>query len=159
MDMGIRVGLIVLAAVVAGVGFAGCSDDTHGETTTLKLLEPGGETGTFGIIGSATQKGVKPGNGFAFSSPLQEPSSKKNVGELVATCIATKPSTGDSIHGQCTGTAIVPGGTLALNVGGDAGNNVSGAITGGTGKYAGATGTFTSIGKNGQTDTYNITLP
>lgn len=151
--------IIVAAALVAVLALAGCSDSTHGETTTLKLIEPGEESGTFGVIGTATQKGIKPGNGFAFSSPLQDPSSKKNVGELVATCIATKSSTGENIHGQCTGTAIVPGGTLALDVGGSVGNNVSGAITGGTGKYAGATGTFSSVGKNEQTDTYDITLP
>ena len=152
--------MIVAVAVAAALALAGCSDSTHGEETTLKLVEPGEESGeTFGVIGTATQKGIKPGNGFAFSSPLQDPSSKKTVGELVATCIATKPSTGETLHGQCSGTAIVPGGTLALNVGGNAGNNISGAITGGTGKYAGATGTFSSAGENEQTDTYSITLP
>lgn len=158
--MGTRLALIAAAMILAMVAFAGCSDSTHGETTTLKLIEPGEEGGeTGGVIGNFSGNQLKPGNGFAFSSPLQDPSSKKTVGELTAFCIATKPTSGDVIHGQCSGTAIVPGGTLALNVGGDAGNNVSGAITGGTGKYAGATGTFTSVGKNAQTDTYNITLP
>jgi hypothetical protein len=154
--------MIVVAAVAlaAVAGLAGCSDSTHGEETTLKLIEPGEGSGeTFGLIGKATKKGVEPGNGFAFSTPLQDPSSKKKVGELVATCIATKPSPGEELHGQCNGTAIVPGGTLSLNVGGDVGNKVTGAITGGTGKYAGATGTFTSVGENEQTDTYEITLP
>jgi hypothetical protein len=155
----IRSTILIVAALLAALSVVGCSDSTHGETTTLKLIEPSEENGTFGIIGTATQKGIKPGNGFAFSTPLQDPSSKKAVGELVATCIATKPSSGENIHGQCTGTAIVPGGTLALDVGGSVGNNVSGAITGGTGKYAGATGTFSSVGKNSQTDTYEITLP
>jgi hypothetical protein len=152
--------LTVAVAAAAVLALAGCSDSTHGDETTLKLIEQGEGSGeSFGVIGTATQKGIKPGNGFAFASPLLEPSSKKKVGELVATCIATKPSNGETIHGQCNGTAIVPGGTLSLNVGGDAGNNISGAITGGTGKYAGATGTFSSTGENEQTDTYNITLP
>jgi hypothetical protein len=149
---------IVIGVMLAAAGFAGCSDNTHGDTITLKLIEPGGNTGTFGVIGKTTGNKVAPGNGFVFSTPLQN-TSKKTVGELDAFCIASKPSSGDVIHGQCSGTAIVPGGTLALNVGGNAGNNVSGSITGGTGKYAGATGTFSSVGKNAQTDTYNITLP
>jgi hypothetical protein len=58
------------------------------------------------------------------------------------------------------------GATLGLNVGGKniAGGNITGAITGGTGKYAGATGTFTSqkAGSGGNApnnDTFNITLP
>ena len=153
-------GAIMLAAVlVAALALAGCSDKTHGDTTTLKLLEPGGDNGTFGPIGKPTNAVTPVGSGFAFSTPLEDPSSKKKVGELNATCIATTKSSGELLHGQCNGTAIVPGGTLALNVGGNAGNNISGAITGGTGKYAGATGTFSSTGKNTQTDTYNITLP
>jgi hypothetical protein len=39
----------------------------------------------------------------------------------------------------------VPGGSFALNVGGKSiGNDITGAIVGGTGKYEGALGTFTS---------------
>jgi hypothetical protein len=151
---------LVAVALAAALAFAGCSDSTHGETITLKLIEPEEEeNSTFGFIGQPNRKGFKPGNGFAFQAPLLNPSSKEEVGELVATCIATEPSSGDTLHGQCNGTAIVPGGTLSLNVGGDAGENVHGSITGGTGKYAGATGTFSSVGQNEQKDTYEITLP
>ena len=106
----------------------------------------------------------RPGSGFAFSSPLQN-SSKKTVGELNAFCIATAPSHGESLHATCSGTAEVPGGSFALNVGGRAvGNNISGAIVGGTGKYAGAVGTFTSKatgkGENSPEDlTFDFILP
>jgi hypothetical protein len=148
--------LAVSAAAV--LLLAGCSDKTHGSQSTLKLTEPGGNTGTFAPIGNVTRNKVPAGSGFAFSSPLQD-SSKKKVGELNAVCIATQPSSGQALKGTCSGTAQVPGGSLALNVGGKIGNGVSGAIVGGTGKYAGATGTFTSVGQNAQTDTYNITLP
>jgi hypothetical protein len=152
--------ILSAAAIVAVLAFAGCSDSTHGSESTLTLTEPGGNTGSFGPIGNATGKTTPPGSGFAFSTPLQD-SSKKSVGELNAICIATQPSTGDSLKGTCTGTASVPGGSLGLNVGGAVGNNISGSIVGGTGKYAGATGTFTSTGpSNGpQTDVYKVTLP
>jgi hypothetical protein len=150
-------------SAVAVLLLAGCSDNTHGSQSTLKLTEPGGNTGTFGPIGKVTRKKAAAGTGFAFSSPLQD-SSKKKVGELNAFCIGTQPSNPQQLHGTCSGTATVQGGTLALNVGGNIGNGVSGSIIGGTGKYAGATGTFTSTptGKGGNApsaDTYNITLP
>jgi hypothetical protein len=159
-----RSAVLGVAAIGAVIALTGCSDKTHGDTSTLKLTEPGGNTGTFGPIGNATQSGTPPGTGFAFSSPLQD-SSHKDVGELDVTCIATQASPGQGLNGQCTGTATVPGGTLAIDAGGkNVGPNVSGSITGGTGKYAGATGTFTSQqpttkGNAPSNDTFNITLP
>jgi hypothetical protein len=77
---------------------------------------------------------------------------------------ATQPSPGEAINGTCSGTAAVPGGGFALNVGGKSiGNSVSGAIVGGTGKYTGATGTFSSKSSGGEnspsTLTLNYTLP
>jgi hypothetical protein len=159
-----RNAVLTVAAIGAALAFAGCSDSTHGSQETLKLIEAGGNSGTSGVIGKFSQKGLSPGNGFAFSSPLQDPSSKKTVGELRAFCIATEPSSGNTIKGTCSGTVEASGGGLALNVGGEIGDNVSGSIVGGTGKYAGATGTFSSVangkGDNApQTDTFNITLP
>lgn len=158
-----RTALLGVAALGAVIALTGCSDKTHGATSTLKLTEPGGKTGTFAPIGNPGRRGLPAGTGFAFSSPFQD-SSHANVGELDVTCIATQPSTGQGINGQCTGTATVPGGTLGISAGGkNVGPNVSGSITGGTGKYAGATGTFTSQqtgGNNGPSnDTFNITLP
>jgi hypothetical protein len=152
------VGAVALAAVVAGCG----SDKTHGSEQTLKLTEPGGNVGTFAPIGRSTKNVLPPGSGFAFSTPLQG-SAKKTVGQLNAVCIATQRSAGNTLKGICTGTASVPGGQLALNVGGAVGNNVAGAIVGGTGKYTGATGTFVSKqtgGSNGpMADTFKVTLP
>jgi hypothetical protein len=85
------------------------------------------------------------------------------VGALHAVCVASSPSSANVVSGTCAATATVPGGSIALNAGGDVGGgNVHGAITAGTGKYAGATGTFTSIesgGSNGpKHDTFAITL-
>jgi hypothetical protein len=150
-----------LSALVAMLALAGCSDKTHGSQQTLNLTEPGGNAGTFSPIGHVTRNSAPPGSGFAFSTPLQD-SSKKTVGELNAVCIGTQPSKPQALKGTCTGTATVPGGQLALNVGGTIGNGVSGSIVGGTGSYAGATGTFDSKSTGGggpMNDTFNITLP
>jgi hypothetical protein len=160
----LRTAVLALGVVVAVVALAGCSDKTHGSEGTLKLTEPGGETGqSFGVIGQPKGRKLVPGTGFAFSSVLQN-SAKKTVGELNAFCLATQPSPGEAINGTCSGTATVPGGGFALNVGGKSiGNSVSGAIVGGTGKYAGATGTFSSKSSGGEnspsTVTFDYTLP
>jgi hypothetical protein len=161
----IRIGVLGLIVLAVGIAIAGCgSSKTHGEEGTLTLTEPGGEAGkSFGVIGKATQKGIPAGSGFAFSSPLEDASGKA-VGELNAFCIATVPS-GKNIHGTCSGTASVPGGGFALNVGGKSiGNSITGAIVGGTGKYAGALGTFSSKATGSgesapETLTFDYTLP
>jgi hypothetical protein len=146
----------------------GCgSDETHRSEGTVTLTEPSESGGkNFGIIGTVTGKKLKVGTGFGFSAPLQE-SGGKTVGEIDAFCIGTQPSPGEAINGTCSGTATVPGGGFALNVGGkEIGGEVSGAIVGGTGKYAGAVGTFTSKeesagkGEEGSsTLTFHHTLP
>jgi hypothetical protein len=162
-EAAMRKAMMAGAAVVLLAALAGCSDNTHGEESTLKLTEPGGNSGSFGVIGHPTRGKLGPGSGFAFSTPLQD-SSKKTVGELDAVCIATQPSPPEALKGTCSGTATVPGGDLALNAGGTIGNGVSGSIVGGSGKYAGATGTFTSKPTGGgenspSADTFEIILP
>jgi hypothetical protein len=156
-----KLALVSVAALL--VAIAGCGDSTHGEQITLKFTEASGEAeSSFGPIGKVSRGQAAPGTGFAFSSPLLD-SAKKEVGEISAMCIATHPSSLDALKGTCSGTAIVPGGDLALNAGGKLSNGASGSIVGGNGKYAGATGTFTSKGSGGEgspnTDTFHIILP
>jgi hypothetical protein len=142
----IRIAVLGLGAVVALAALAGCgSSKTHGEEGTVKLTQSGGNSGSFGVIGKATEKSIPPGSGVAFSRPLQN-SEKKTVGELNVACISTQDSK-EGVGGTCTATATVPGGSFALNVGGKGileGNGVSGSIVGGTGKYNGAVGNFNS---------------
>jgi hypothetical protein len=152
--MRMRIGL-ALAALVAIAAFTGCSDKTTGSSETLTLTEDE-QRGEFGVIGNGTQNRTEPGQGFSIHLPLQD-SSKKTVGEINATCIATQPSSGNDLTGACSGVANVPDGQLALQVGGPITQGVTGAIVGGTGKYEGATGTFTSP-DNGP-DTFDVTLP
>ncbi len=161
----IRIAVVTVGAVAALVALAGCgSSKTHGAEGTLKLTEPAGGAGkTFGIIGKASEKSVSAGSGYAFSTPLQ--SEKKTVGEINAECIATQPSSGESLNGTCSATATVPGGTFALSLGGKSvggKTGKSGAIVGGTGKYNGAVGNFvTSSGSENSPSpvTFNYILP
>jgi hypothetical protein len=161
----IRILVLALGLVAALALLAGCgSTKTHGEEGTLTLTNRGGKTGSFGLIGKSTQKSIPPGAGIAFSRPLQN-SAKKTEGELNVACIATQPSKG-GVGGTCTATATVPGGTFALNVGGKEilGGNITGAIVGGTGKYNGAVGSFSSKSSSGSenspsTLTFSYILP
>jgi hypothetical protein len=152
--MKVRIGLALSAVAVSAV-LAGCSDKTTGSTETLTFTEDE-QQGEFGVIGRATHNHTEPGQGFSLNLPLRD-SSKKSVGEINATCIATQPSSGNDLTGACSGVANVPDGQLALQVGGPITQGVTGAIVGGTGKYEGATGTFTSPDKG--PDTFDVTLP
>ena len=55
----------------------------------------------------------------------------------------------------------MPGGQLFLSVGGKpfASDTTTGAISGGTGTYAGAVGSFTSAGEDSSKDTIHIWIP
>lgn len=155
----VRIAVFALGIVAALVALAGCgSSKTHGEEGTLTLIEPPNSSvlTPFGNAG----KGFAPGNGATVSLPLQN-SGKTKVGELKAVCFDTQPASGEGLEGTCNGTAIVPGGTFALSAGSreiftEAG--VSGAITGGTGKYNGALGSFTSKPTNGNDGGSNLTF-
>lgn len=156
-------GVLVLA-----LGVSGCGDKTTTSSTTLKFTEK--DTNDFGFqdaapttrVGNQGPEKPSPGDQITFRSTLLD-SSKKPAGELGATCTITGPGqTGfEQALATCAGTATVPGGTLALSAGGKTfGNNTVGTITGGTGKYARATGTFTSTssGNGPNQDTYDITI-
>ncbi len=90
-----------------------------------------------------------------------------DVGDLDATCTITATTTGsfDDSRAQCIGTAALPSGTLTLTVGGKAfgAGTTRGAIVGGTGDYAGATGSFTSSDESGtdnpSKDTFQLFIP
>ncbi len=160
-----RIAVLGLGTLIALTAIAGCgSSKTHGTEGTLKFTNPGGNS-TTGLIGKPTAKGLPPGSGIASSDMLQN-SENKTVGEINATCIATQFSN-QSIDGTCTATATVPGGSFALNAGGKGiggSNGVSGSIVGGTGKYNGALGNFsskpTSSGENSpKAVTFNYILP
>lgn len=87
---------------------------------------------------------ISPGDEVVYSTPLAMEG--KVVGKDRAVCTATSAATTkklDSAGFICTGIAKIPGGTLIL-VGEAKEIPTEGAITGGTGSYAGARGTFVS---------------
>ena len=163
----IRIVVLALAVVAALVALAGCgSSKSHGAEGTVKLFEPGGHGEMTTPFGKFNGKSFTPGTGIVVANQLQN-SEKKTVGELNAVCTATQPAeNGVLLSGTCSGTATVPGGSFALNVGGKGaiGSTVSGAIVGGTGKYNGAVGNFSSVAKGGgetpmKEDSFNYILP
>jgi hypothetical protein len=109
---------------------------------------------------------LSPSDQLTFTADMLDRSGK-DVGNLDASCIVTATSTEsfDDSHAQCVGTADIPGGSLTLAVGGKAlgAGTTRGAIVGGTGDYAGATGSFTSSDENGtdkpSLDTFRLFIP
>jgi hypothetical protein len=169
MTHGMRAVPSALACVLAAVGVSACGGGTKLSEKTLKFTEK--DTNDFGFVdnppktkpGKQGPEKVSNGDQLSFRASLLD-SAKKTVGALDATCLITGAGGGRAVKasGTCQGTATVPGGSLFLGVGGKGvlgSSNTSGAVTGGSGKYAGATGSFTSVGGENSRDTYHIFLP
>ena len=133
--MVVRGGWCPCRSIAAAMVLAGCTDTTTGSEETLALTEV--DKGShFATVGNATAQGTtRPAPGSPSRSRYRTPRTEP-VGEINAVCIATKPSSSEpQLSGTCTGTADVPDGQLALNVGGDEiGQDVTGAIVGGNGQ-------------------------
>lgn len=136
----------VCAAVLA-MGAAACGNE-DAQQKKLSYTEGPEETAVIGFVdapprtrlGEEGPEALSPGDVISFGEDLLD-SAMKKVGALNGTCVVTRPGTFATAAAQCTATATVPGGTLALTFNTLA-ENVTGAITGGTGDYRGASGTF-----------------
>lgn len=142
-----RLSLVVaLASCLAALAFAGSASAA---STTLTFKEP--EKGsTFAFIDNAPKSQLQhgfptkfsAGDEILFTNPLE--AEGKIVGKVRVACTATKTASSKSFAAAgflCTGIAKVPGGTLAFATMLSEGTT-EGVITGGTGTYAGARGTF-----------------
>ena len=119
--------------------------------TTLTFKEP--EKGsTFAFVDNApTSKkkhgfptGFSAGDEIIFTNPLE--AEGKRVGKIRVTCTATQSASSRHFAAAgfiCSGIAKIPGGTLIVAAE-LAEGKTEGAITGGSGKYAGANGSFVS---------------
>jgi hypothetical protein len=166
--------LVAAAGAVFLAALAGCGG---GGTTltkrTLTFTERQNDD-SFSFADNAPKspatKGDEPklsnGDQITFTADMID-SSGKDVGDLDATCTVTATTTGsfDDSRAQRIGTALVPRGSLTLTVGGKAfgAGTTRGAVVGGTGDFAGATGSFTSsdeagTGKPSQ-DTFELFIP
>ena len=170
-----RVVAAASAAALLAVPVAGCSGG-GGAALTRQTLTFGERQndGSFSFVdnpprSSAAAGGepkLSPGDQFTFTADLIDRSGK-DVGDLDASCTVTATTTGssDDSRAQCVGTADIPAGSLTLTVGGKAfgAGTTRGAVVGGTGDYAGATGSFTSSDENGtdkpSQDTFRLFIP
>jgi ribosomal protein L2 len=155
--LGIRAALAICAALFAFAGTASAA------TTTLTFKEPE-KCSTFAFVGNApTSKKehgfptrVSAGDEVIFTNPLE--AEGKVVGKIRVTCTATNNASSKhfAAAGFCTGIARIPGGTLVFAAE-LAEGNTEGAITGGSGKYAGVRGSFLSKeGKGASTVTMTL---
>jgi hypothetical protein len=160
---------VLLAALVAGCGGGGATFTKQ----TLSFTERQND-GSFSFADNPPKSSssnrdeptLSNGDRLTFTADMIDGSSK-DVGDLDATCTVTAITTGsfDDSRAQCVGTATIPGGTLTLAVGGKAfgGGTTRGAVVGGTGDFAGATGSFTSSDEGGtdkpSRDTFQLFIP
>jgi hypothetical protein len=152
---------VVLGCCILG-GLVSSATASVGPTTLIfKELEKGATSHFVDIAPSATLNhgvaSISPGDTLLSTAPLSMDG--KVVGKIRIVCIATSMGSTKNLDGAgfgCTGIAKIPGGTLVLV--GEAGEGpADGAITGGTGIYAGAKGTFVSRQGRGSS-TITITL-
>ncbi len=145
-------GMITIAAgLTLALGLSACGDEQKPALTekTLKLTER--QTENFGFadtapktkVGEEGPESLSNADAITFSGDMLNPSGK-DVGDLDVSCAITRPGGFDKSHQQCAGTVTLPGGTLTLARGGRVfgGADPRGAILGGSGTYAGATGDF-----------------
>lgn len=160
-----------LALAVSALGVAACGGDDNDTALTQKTLKfTEQDANDFAFIdhspktklGKQGPEKLSNGDQIAFRSYLLD-ATKKRVGALDATCFVTGAGNGkfEQVNGTCHGTMTVPGGQLFVSVGGKpfANATTSGAVTGGTGTYEGATGSFTSVGENNSKDTFHLWIP
>lgn len=150
----------VAAAVVAIPALADTSSDGH--TITFRELNKGSR---FNYIDNPPRNSrhrrpvFSVGDQIVLGNPISD--SSGHIGELRAVCTLTKkaPARGDigAARPICTGAFVLKSGTLFLQAVDANGNNVAGAIAGGTGAYVGARGTFKSVStKSGANDTVTL---
>jgi hypothetical protein len=123
-------------AAVAGVGAlaasASGSDKPGAEANTLRLE---GEITAQRLVDNPPA-GESAGDLAAITENLSRGGTR--IGELTGSCVLIRPPAGF----QCSAIAELPGGDLALTANVGEGGASEGAITGGTGRYRRARGSF-----------------
>jgi hypothetical protein len=148
--LGVAAAVAVVIAIVVG-GSAPAQTPTG---TTLTFKEPA-RGGQFKFIDNPPRaRHHKPGLGdeFVFNNSLQGTDGTP-AGQVSAHCALTRTTKRDGVF-VCTGIAELKDGLLFLDARSTVnGSTTSGAVTGGTGAYANARGTFTSTDhKDGSSD-------
>jgi hypothetical protein len=156
--LAVAVGAVAVLAV-GGAAFAASSGAQAPGPQTLVLKEKEGQFAFIDQKPRSKQGRASLGDELIVSNPLFD-SANKHVGALQAVCTTVKPGREDKAAYLCQGVAHLNTGDILLEahlkeqIGPVL---ISGAITGGTGAYANARGTFTSQGDEASTDTFVFT--
>jgi hypothetical protein len=148
MGSGIRRAVTLAGFAIAALALASCGDDeTAGDEQTLTYFEGRGQPPEFFGPGTGPGGPPVPGGGAAISLQLEDADGNA-VGDVNYSCFVTgSEEGGDHV---CTGLVDLPDGQLNIAYGGDIeGPPPGGSITGGTGDYAGATGTYEVVFEDG----------
>lgn len=156
---------VALAAPLIALASVGTAAAAQGTTLTFKESEKGS---TFTFVDNApTSKKmhgfptkISPGDEIITTNPLTE--GGKTIGKLRARCTATAAASTNTqeafaaAHFICEGVFSLGGGSIFGNARIVKGGT-EGVVSGGTGKYAGASGTILSKeGKGGSTTTITL---
>jgi hypothetical protein len=153
--------LLAITAAVAGAVAIGSGASAQAPGTRILTFKDLDRGSTFIHVRNTrppSRRANLLGDQFAFTNPLADASGTV-VGKNHIQCTTTVGSRNFMKSKLiCTGVAVLRDGTIALqaiNVPGDP--TTTGAVTGGTGAYANARGTFVSVQGRGGSDT-TITL-
>jgi hypothetical protein len=159
----------VVAAVLGCASILATAAVPAAASTTLVLKEPK-KGSTYAFVDNPPKSPKKvhgiplrlsPGDEMTFAGPIEMEG--KIVGRMRGVCTATQSASARNADAGfiCTALAKIPGGSLVLVGPPDAGDGskpaAEGAVVGGTGKYAGARGTF-AVEEGWTSDTNTITL-
>lgn len=152
--------LVVVAATALGLRSSASAEAPAGTTLTFTELNKGS---TFKHIRNTKTKNRRSnlmGDLIVFTSPLAG-SAGQRVGRIHVQCVTTVGSSNfEKSNAACSGSMVTAQGTLTLQAMNSPGvARTVGAVTGGTGAYANARGTFTSVeGRDGNSaDTVTLT--
>jgi hypothetical protein len=140
-----RLSLIIaalLAAITTAVVLAGSGSAQQPGEQTLRFVE---RASTEHVVdnpprGTRRNRRISAGDFSVSTAPVFDEANTTRLGTSHTLCVATRGGTLARVTFQCTGTAVLRQGTLAVNFGGRPGEEVTVAITGGTGAFEGRTG-------------------
>jgi hypothetical protein len=146
---------LALAAAAIGLHTSASAQAPATRTLTFTELEKGSTSKHVRNTPSKVRRANLLGDQDVFTNPLADASGKV-VGKMHVGCVTTIGAS-NYLKSKltCTGIAVIPGGTLTLQALTSPGDpTTSGAVTGGTGDYANARGTFVS--PQGKPDTITL---
>jgi hypothetical protein len=160
--------LVVLAVAAIAVFAVVATSGAQAPGPQTLVLKENSKGGKFTFVDAARPFAKNPkrptpsqGDYFVFYSPLNDAAGNP-AGELDVKCTIIKKGKARTGQGEvdlCNGVVGLSNGEIFVAARTTGGNNpdVRGAITGGTGAYANARGTLTSVGENNSIDTLVFT--